>query len=432
MLDARVAGAAVALTLAAALMAGLPRLRNLRVGSSALASSRGTIGPRSPRLSSALTAVQSLLSIVLLSASLLLLGAFASVRNANPGFEAHDLVTVRVSLPAQTSPERMAVLQDQIRAAAAAVPGVTNAAHTMFIPFTPGSWGDGYRPVGVADAPARPPIGHFYMVSPDYLETMKIPLLSGRGLTSRDDIGSPRVIVVSREFARGVFGTESVLGRKIFWNDDTWEIVGTAADIKHESPWQAPDRDVYVPRRQVIRGSTWLLARTALSPSVFAAGLQTIMKQQNLAGTVTAARTMQDHIDVLGAPARFRAALAAALAALALCLTAVGVFSVASFSAAERAREFGVRLALGAQPQSIVRHAIVRSSRAVAAGLVPGLAVSLFLYRWMSLWLEGLTSTRTIFIVAAAALFAALTAVAAWLPARRASRIDPLTSMRAE
>jgi predicted permease len=431
-LDGRVVAAALALTLLAAAIAGIPRLRSLRHSGGWQGHSRGLVGGIRPRLSLSLMAVQVALSIVLLSASLLLATTFASVGASQPGFNPAGLLTVRVSIPSQASPDQLARVQDDIRDVAAVMPDVTAAAHAMFIPFTPGSWGDMYHPIDVADPTVQRPIAHFFMVSPEYLDTLGIRVASGRGFTSRDTSSSPRVIIVSRQFARTAFATDDAIGRRIQWNDDVWEVVGITNDVRHSTPWEAPDDDVYVPRRQVVRGNTWLLLRTTAPSGVILRDLQKRMKLAGVPGTVMSATSMQQRLDDLGGPARFRAALSACLAAVALCLTAVGVYAIAAFNVAERVREIGVRLALGATPQSVVRQVVGQSWLGVAYGLVPGLLASLTLRQWLDAWLYGFVPAGQSTVLLAAALFVGLTTLAAWIPSRRASQIDPALSLRPE
>src|SRR5262249_8603756 len=155
--------------------------------------------------------------------------------------------------------------------------------------------------------------------SPEYLDTLGIRLAVGRGFTSHDVSSSPRVIIVGRQFARTAFGTGEAIGRRIQWNDDVWEVVGITNDIRHSTPWEAPDDDVYVPRRQVVRGNTWLLLRTKAPSGAILRDLQQRMKRAGVPGTLMSATSMQQRIDDLRGPARFRAALSACLAVVALC-----------------------------------------------------------------------------------------------------------------
>ena len=146
----------------------------------------------------------------------------------------------------------MLATQDALRDAAAALPGVESAAHAMFIPFAPGAWGDGFRRVGTADRIGPDgPIGHFYMVSPEYFSVMRLPILRGRALATTDDERASRVIVVSETFARRAVPGHRRRRPANRLERRPWEIVGVAADVRHGTLWDALDSDVYVPRRQV-------------------------------------------------------------------------------------------------------------------------------------------------------------------------------------
>ena len=141
------------------------------------------------------------------------------------------------------------------------------------------TWGDGYRRVGMKDEPApRGPMAHFFMVSPEYLQVMGMPVLRGRGIAATDGVNSGRVLVVSETFAKRAFPGQDAVGRRIDWNDDTWEIAGITVDVRHAALGDALDADVYVPRTQVVRGNTWLLIKTARPPGVILAELQERMK----------------------------------------------------------------------------------------------------------------------------------------------------------
>jgi hypothetical protein len=190
-LDGRVLASAAACTLAASLLAGFPRtrrLRDVRVGVDLRGDARGgvTLGHR--RMTNVFVAAQVSVSIVLLFGGILLLRTFINLTSTAPGFDADDVITIRASIPPIPNGDaaQVAAFQDSLRDAARALPGVTVAAHAMFIPFAPGSWGDGYRRAGTDDPAPRGPMAHFFMVSPEYLEVMRIPLI--RGAASRPRI----------------------------------------------------------------------------------------------------------------------------------------------------------------------------------------------------------------------------------------------------
>ena len=270
-LDGRVLAIAAACTLAAALLAGFPRtrrLRDTRLGADLGGDARGGLTRGHRRMTNVFVAAQVSVSIVLLFGGILLLRTFVNLTSTAPGFDPDGVIAIRASIPPMPHGDaaRVVAFQDGLRDAAGSLPGVTAAAHAMFIPFAPGSWGDGYRRTGTADAAPRGPMAHFFMVSPEYLEVMRIQVLRGRGLSASDRAGAPPVLLVSETFANTAFPGEDAVGRRLEWNDGTWEIVGVTGDVRHAALSDPLDADVYVPRRQVVRANTWLLLKTGRPP----------------------------------------------------------------------------------------------------------------------------------------------------------------------
>ena len=222
-LDGRVLAIAVACTLTAALVAGLPRMRRLtdtQAGAALRGDARSGLTKEHRRITTIFVAAQVAVSIVLLFGGVLLLRTFMNLTSTAPGFDPRDVVTIRASIPTAESsdPDGPSAFQDTLADAARSLPGVTAAAHAMFIPFTQGLWGDGYRRAGTADPEPRGPIAHFFMVSPEYLGVMGMPVLQGRGITAADDGKAPPVLVVSETFAKRAFPGETPIGRRLEWD----------------------------------------------------------------------------------------------------------------------------------------------------------------------------------------------------------------------
>ena len=436
-IDVRVIAVAAAATLLAALVAGLPAARRASGLSAAAAigvTGRASATPHERRLASAAVAVQVALSLVLLFGGLVLARTFLNVASVPPGFDPDNLVTLRASIPASATADRrrMLALQDTLRDAAAAIPGVDAAAHAMFLPFAPGMWGDGFRRVGTSDRIGPDgPFAHFYMVSPEYLPTMRLSILRGRGLARTDTDMSPRVLVVSDTFARRLFANANPIGRTIEWNDGTWEIVGVAADARHGSLWDALDPDVYVPRRQVPRANTWLVLRTARPAAAILGDLQRRVQQIDPGIILSDVRPMRDRLSMSAAPERFRALITSALAMLALALALVGLHGLVAYAVVRRTREIGIRLALGERPGA-VRTAVVRDAlRTIAIGLLPGAAAAW----WIGRLLDARGVVRadlTVTLASVVMLLVFAGVLAAAVPAWRASRVDPIAALRAE
>jgi putative ABC transport system permease protein len=433
-IDGRVLAVAAVCTLAAALLAGFPRTRRLRdthAGPDLRADARSSVTREHRRMTNVFVAAQVAVSIVLLFGGILLLRTFINLTSTAPGFDRDGVITLRASIPPIPDGDaaKVVALQDRLRDAAGSLPGVTAAAHAMFIPFTPGSWGDGYRRAGTADPAPRGPMAHFFMVSPDYLEVMGIPVLRGRGLSAADRAGSLPVLLVSQSFAKIAFPGQDPVGRRIEWNDGVWEIVGVTGDIRHASLSDPFDADVYVPRHQVVRDNTWLLLKTTRPASAILGELQQRVKSINPDIALTDAETMSARMAESAAPERFRAIVTGTLAGLTLMLAVVGLHGVVSYAVTQRTREIGVRLALGQRPGAVVRLVMLDTLRLIAAGAVPGILASIFAGRWLSS-VVLVNADSTAVLSAVVAIFMAAAVAAAAGPAWRASHVDPVVALR--
>jgi putative ABC transport system permease protein len=434
-LDARVLAVAAACTLAAALLAGVPRTRRLRdtgAGADLRAGDRSGLTRGHRRMTSVFVAAQVAVSMVLLVGGVLLLRTFVGLTSTAPGFDPEGVVTIRASIPAAALRDAAGTVafQDLLRDTAASLPGVTAAAHAMFIPFAAGSWGDGYRRTGMHDdAAPRGPMAHFFMVSPEYLPVMGMPVVRGRGLSASDGATTARVLVVGETFAQRAFPGQDAVGRRIDWNDDTWEIVGVTVDVRHEALGDALDADVYVPRTQVVRGNTWLVIKTGRPSAMILRELQERMAGIDPDVALTDALTMPQRLAASAAPERFRAVVTVTLAGLTLLLAIVGLHGVVSYAVAQRTREIGVRLALGQRPAAVVGLVVGGTLRTIATGAVPGVAASLYAGRWLGSVVAvhaDLPSTLGMVL----AIFVAAALIAAAGPAWRASRVDPIVTLR--
>jgi putative ABC transport system permease protein len=433
-LDGRVLAIAVGSTLSAALLAGFPRTRRLgttQIGPELRGDARSGETKQLRQMSNVFVAAQVSVSIVLLFAGILLLRTFLNLTATKPGFDPEGVIAIRASIPPipHGDATQVAALQDRMRDAAGSLPGVTAAAHAMFIPFAAGSWGDGYRRTGTADATPRGPMAHFFMVSPDYFDVMGIPLLRGRRLSPSDRAGAPPVIMVSETFAKTAFPGQDAVGRRIEWNDGSWEIVGVTSDIRHAALGDPFDADVYVPRRQVARDNTWLLLKTIRPTSAVLAELQARVKSINADIALTDTETMSSRIAESTAPERFRAIVTGTLAALTLLLAMVGLHGVVSLAVAQRTREIGVRLALGQRPAAVVRVVMFGTLRSVVFGAVPGVVCSVYAGRWLSS-VVTVHADQTATLSGVLMIFVAAALAAAAGPAWRASRVDPIVALR--
>jgi putative ABC transport system permease protein len=435
-IDGRVLLIAMAVTLAAALIASVPRLRALgrpSLSADLAEGARGLVSRPQRRASAALVVAQVAVSIVVLLGAGALLRTFLRLSSVATGLDDTRVVTMRLTLPesALQTPERTLRFQDAARALAASLPGVERAAHAMFLPFAAGNWHDGYERVGAGDVRPNLPMADFYMVSPEFLSTLGIAIRQGRGLTASDDRGAP-VLVVSETLAARAFPGQSAIGKQVRWENRTWEIVGIAADARHGSLWDPPDPDVYVPRAQVIRDNTWLVLRTTRPAAAIAGELRARLRTLDPGAALTDIRRLDARVAESLASERFRALLTGSLGSLALLLAAVGIYGVVSYTVSRSTREIGIRMALGQSRRDVVLRVLAGIWAMVAGGVVLGGAVTRLADGVIAAWLPGLPVWEAGTLLPVVAVFFTVATLAALGPARRASRVDLVDALRAD
>lgn len=436
-IDGRVLLIALGLTLTAAAIATIPQLRSagrLQIAERLAHTARGLISPGQRRTAHLLIVTQVALSMVLLLGAGALLKTFVRLSTVATGLDAQQIVTMRVTLPsaARANAETTIQFQNAVRDLAAALPGVESAAHAMFLPFAAGGWRDGYARIGTTDAPPNLPMADFFMVSHEYLATLGIAIRRGRAVSSQDDASAAPVLVVNEAFAARAFPGEDAIGRRLQWNNRTWEIVGIAADTRHASLWTGPDPDVYVPRAQNIRANTWLVVRTSRPASAIAAEVSTRLRTLDGSAAITDVRRMSERIGDSASLERFRALITGALGSLALVLAVIGIYSVVSYTVSRSTRDIGIRLALGQTRGSAIRQVLAGIWVVMGFGMTIGASVTLLFGRAIEARIPGMDVRDPVTLLAVSMLFLATATLAAYGPARRASRVDVLDALRAE
>jgi putative ABC transport system permease protein len=397
------------------------------------AASRSRKAVRTGRL---LAGLEIALASMVLVVALLLARGFARMLDADPGFSAAHVMTMRVSLSARyanaadvtryfdNAIERMRQAGEV--ESAAAITQLPLSGASLGSTFTAGPDASGV-PVR-ADADLRG-------VTADYFEAMRIGLIEGRAFTPADNATSPAVAVIDESMARRLWKDRSAVGQRIRWfrqPDRDIEIVGVVKSVSHRGVGQPPRETVYRPHAQYPRWNMFLVARTTGDPAraarALAGAVQAIDPDQPVADVMTMERLMERSLAQPG----FGAALGAALGVLALGLTAVGVCGLLAFAMSQRRREMGIRIALGASRHEIVRLVMMEGALLVVCGLGAGLAGALGLARVTSAWLQGAAAPDTATFAVAAAIVAAAALAACWIPARRAARLEPVSVLRAE
>jgi len=424
--------------LTAALFGTIPalRLRRSHPGE-ALRCSRGATGP-GRRLRSALVAAQVGISVVLLVGTGLLLRSFAELASVDPGFQAEHALVLPLRLPGDSygGDERQELLR-RIEARVERIPGVEHVGATAVEPFAGANLMSFAAPADrIPDDPADFTPMAWRPVTPGFAEAMGLELLRGRFLERSDGWeGDPVAVVLGRSLARRLWPDGEAVGRRVVWGDpggSRLTVVGVVEDLRDVSLGEAPRPTMYRPYAQIPWGEMTLVVRLEPGARVAGPALRAAVREVAPALAVPEPRPLAASLRSATAEPRFHALLLGAFAAAGLLLAAVGVYGVTAFDVNRRVREIGIRLAVGGSPSQVRRVVLGGSVRTAAAGLVGGAGAAWLLTRPMERLLYGVSPGDPWSWAGARGLLAAVAALAAWLPARRASRLDPSAVLKAE
>jgi putative ABC transport system permease protein len=414
-------------------------------------------GSGGARVQRALVVSEVALAVVLVIAAGLLLRSFDQLLRIDPGFNVKNLLTVNINLPAsryQDNP-RVIAFYDQLLERVRALPGVVSAAATSGAPLT-GAYGDTVFQIegrpdnnGVVDQstpPDRSAYGHFYywQATPDYFKTMGIALRQGRVLQASDDANAPPVVVINETMARSSWPNESPLGKRIqlffgaLQKGPLAEIVGVVRDVPLRQLNEETQPEAYFSQAQgpVVVGWTArgmsLVVRAAPEPLALAAAVRREAQALDNAAPVFGVSTVEETLGLTVAQPRFNLILLGLFAVVALLLAAVGIYGVLANAVRQRTHEMGVRLALGARPSAVFRLVIGHGMGLAGVGLGIGLGAALALTRYLESLLYEVKPTDPLTFGGVALLLLGVSLLACWIPARRATRVDPMIALRCE
>lgn len=445
-LDLRVVAFTAFVTLATGVLFGLaPAWQTVKGSLSATMRSGGrAVSGGHTRLLSTLAMAEIAIAVMVVSGAGLFLRTLDRLTQVDPGYHADRVLTMRVALPLSRypTPARALSFYQAALPEIETLPGVRSAAFGGSLPLTGFDIGQGVQVVGPAQTEeSRSRATHYQIVGARYFETLGIPLFAGRPFSARDDAAAPQVAIVNQEFVRKYLDGRAAVGThiRVHAMDPAGprfverEIVGVAGQVKVEGPGEAENAvEVYVPITQNAWFGASLAVRAAADPLALTAGVKGVIAKYDRELAVTEVRTMDDIAVESVARPRFRARLVGAFAALALLLSAVGIFGVLAFSVSQRKREFGIRMALGAQIADVLWLVLFRCTRIAAAGIAAGLLGAATLARTLAALLFGVNPIDAATLGVSAALLALLAIVAAALPAWRATRVDPAIALREE
>jgi predicted permease len=443
--DARVLGFTVLVTLLTGLVFGLaPAVQasrfnlneTLKEGGRDAAATRG-----GNRIRGVLVVAEVAVSLVLLVGAGLLINSFMRLRSVDPGFRTDKLLTMSVVLPQQKYPDRArraAFYTDMIRRVEA-LPGVRSAGVTNWIPLVSQGDSNGYTIEGQPAPTGKPHIIVTRVVSPHYFDTMGIRLVQGHGFEEgRDRIDSPCVVVVGESVVRKYWPNESPLGKRLWpgtpQTPEEWcQVVGVVKDVRQFDLTSEVRPQLYLSYEQFgFFAPRHLVVSTEGDPLALAGAVRKTVWEVDRDQPVSNVSTMEDVLAESIARQRFSTLLLGVFAGVALLLAAVGIYGVMSYSMAQRTREIGIRMALGAQKWDVLKLAVGQGLKLVAIGVGLGLVGALALTRVMSSLLYGVSATDPLTLVTISLVLGAVALLASYLPARRAAKVDPLIALRYE
>ena len=441
-LDPRVLGFTLVVSLLTGLIFGIaPALQashadlneTLKEGGRSAASGRN-------RFRNLLVVVEIALSLVLLVGAGLMIESFLRLQQVNAGINPKNVLKMSVALPRakyKEDEQRSAFFQ-QLMESVRAIPGVEAAGATSTLPLTGGRWGrsltvEGYPVLPVGQAPS---IQHT-VVTQGYFGTLGIPILMGRDFTPTDGLEAPKVTIIDERLAREYWPSGSPIGKRIRFgppeDNEPWHtVIGVVGAVRHDRLDADTDKSVYLPHMQIPVNGLSIVVRATAKPEGLAGAVRAKVREIDPDLPVTKVMTMEDVVAESVWQPRIYSILFAVFATVALLLATVGIYGVMSYTVTARTREFGLRMALGAQSIDLLRLIVGQGMRLALFGVVIGLAGAFALTRLLKNLLFEVKATDPLTFFAIAGLLTLVTLAACWVPARRATKVDPMIALRYE
>lgn len=399
---------------------------------------KGT-GGAGNRVSRALVAIEVALAVVLVISAGLLVRSVSLLQQVDPGFRAGGVVTARLTPAGERyqDPERVRAFYRDLLARVQALPGVETASVTNQLPLDGGFASFPFEVEGQPLAPgATPPVGGSWLVSPGYLQAMGVPLVRGRGIEEADQAGAPDVALVNEKMASQYWPGQDAVGKRfkpVWWQDRWLTVVGVVGNVRHEGLASVERPEFYRPFTQEPTAAMMLVVRSrAADPAGLVAAVRTAVADTDPDVPVSDVRMMEQVVGASLARPRFVMLLLAVFAGVALVLGAVGIYGVMAYAVTQRRHEIGIRMALGAGPVSVQRMVVKGGLTLAVLGLLAGIAAAFATTRLLASQLFGVGPADPLTFVGVALAVMAVAFVATWVPARRATRVDPMVALRTE
>jgi putative ABC transport system permease protein len=399
---------------------------------------RGSVGPGHHRVRNTLVVAEVAMALVLLVGAGLLLRSFLRVLQADAGFRSEGVVTASVPFPQATHGEhaKRAAVVERVVEELRSQPGVTHAAAAL--PLL-GGWQSSFSVEGRPEPPpGQRPSADITRVTPDYFTAMGVRVLEGRAFEERDRADAPPVCIVDETFARTHWPGESPLGKRVKFGglddaENPWmEVVGRVAHVKNYGVDEDSRVELYRPFLQSSAGGFTLIARTAGSAGTVAAGMRQALRSVDRELPIFAIRPLDEIVAERSAERRLAAQLIAVFAAVALALAAVGIYGVMSYAVAQRTQEIGIRMALGAEREHVLKMVLQSGAVLALSGIGIGLVAAFALARLVAALLFETSAADPPTFSVVPLLLLAVALLASYLPARRAARVDPMAALRYE
>ncbi|MFZ0819933.1 MAG: ABC transporter permease [Candidatus Acidiferrales bacterium] len=442
-LDWRVLGFAIGLALLNGVFSGLApalRLSKAGVNDSLKEGSRGASSGANHRLRGLLVVAEVSLSLTLLVGAGLLLRSLAQLLTVPPGFDVSHVLTLRTSVLGQRFNDNKVLRQYFSDAVARlrSIPGVEAAAAASQFPFDGNMDRYGFHADGKMHSnPELDDSAERYCITPGFLSALKIPLLRGRDIAITDTAESPGAILVNQTTAQRTWPGEDPIGKRVKLGglDNPWmTVVGVVGDVHHEGLDAAPSTQFYVPHSQwpFPDSDMTFVLRTFGPPGAMASAARQAIHSLDATQPLSRVMPLEDYVGLSVQGRRFSLILIGAFAAIALLLSVIGIYGVTAYTVAQRTREIGIRIALGAQRGEVLALMMRQGAVLILAGIAVGVVASIALTRFLSSMLFGVAPTDPATFAVVAILLVSTAALACWIPARRAMRVDPMVALRHE